>query len=119
MSNPSLLIQVFYDRTLLKLKVIFCVNETISCHDLGCKMVCLQTKHPNLGKFWRFLQWKMLVYFMAIWSILWLFGISYDHLVHFMVIWYFFSVLVSCNKKNLATLVMIISGKPIQLSVQN
>jgi hypothetical protein len=23
-----------------------------------------QTKNPNLGKFWRILQWKMLVYFM-------------------------------------------------------
>jgi hypothetical protein len=23
----------------------------------GCQMVCFQTKHPNLGKFWRVLQW--------------------------------------------------------------
>jgi hypothetical protein len=27
-------------------------------------------KNPNLGKFWRVLQRKMLVYFMAMWSIL-------------------------------------------------
>jgi predicted membrane protein len=33
------------------------------------------------GNFWKVLQWKMLVYFMAIWSILRLFGI-------FMVIYY-------------------------------
>jgi hypothetical protein len=33
-------------------------------------MVCFQTKNPNLGKFWRVLQWKMLVYFMDTWSIL-------------------------------------------------
>jgi hypothetical protein len=32
----------------------------------GCKMVCFQTKNPNLGKFWRALQWKILVYFMTI-----------------------------------------------------
>jgi hypothetical protein len=39
-------------------------------------------KNPNLGKFWRVLQWKMLVYFnghlvyfRAIWYILWTFGI--------------------------------------------
>jgi hypothetical protein len=29
-----------------------------------------QTKNPNYGKFWRILQWRMKVYFMAIWSIL-------------------------------------------------
>jgi hypothetical protein len=32
--------------------------------------------------------WKMLVYFMAIWYILWLYGIFYGHLVYFMAIWY-------------------------------
>jgi hypothetical protein len=36
----------------------------------GWQMVCFQTKHPNLGKFWRVLLWKILVYFMTIWSIL-------------------------------------------------
>jgi hypothetical protein len=44
-------------------------------------------------------------YFMAIWNISWRFGIFYDHLVDFVFIWYIFPVLVSCNKKNLATLV--------------
>jgi hypothetical protein len=54
----------------------------------GCQMVCFQTKNPNLGTFWRVLQWKMLVnstyghlvhfyglllYFMDIWYILWSF----------------------------------------------
>jgi hypothetical protein len=46
-------------------------------------MVCSQTKNPNLGKFWRALDWKMFIYFMAIWDILWPFGIFYGHLVHF------------------------------------
>jgi hypothetical protein len=36
----------------------------------GCQMVCFQTIDPNLGKFWRILQWKMLVYFIDPWSIL-------------------------------------------------
>jgi hypothetical protein len=56
----------------------------------GCQMVFIQTKNPNLGKFWRVLQRKML-YFNAICSILRSFGI-------------FFPVLVFCTKKNLATL---------------
>jgi hypothetical protein len=34
----------------------------------GCQMVCFQTENPKLGKFWRVLQWKMLVYFMDTWS---------------------------------------------------
>jgi hypothetical protein len=25
----------------------------------GCQMVCFRTKNPNLGKFWRALEWKM------------------------------------------------------------
>jgi hypothetical protein len=41
----------------------------------GCHMVCFQTKNPNLGKFWMFLQWKILVYFSG-------------HLVHFHTILY-------------------------------
>jgi hypothetical protein len=41
-----------------------------------------QTKNFNLGKFWRALQLKMLVHFMAIWSILQPFGF-------FTAIWYF------------------------------
>jgi hypothetical protein len=44
-------------------------------------MVCFQTKNPNLGKFWRAFEWKMLVYFMAVWNILRSFGIFYGHLV--------------------------------------
>jgi hypothetical protein len=32
----------------------------------GCQMVYFQAKNPDLGTFWRVLQWKRLVYFMAI-----------------------------------------------------
>jgi hypothetical protein len=70
----------------------------------GCQMVCFQTKNPILGKFWMVLQWKILVYFMTIWSIL-------LQLEIFFSIWYilwsfdiFFPDLVFCTKKNLATL---------------
>jgi hypothetical protein len=35
----------------------------------GCQMGYFQTRNPNLGKFWRALQWKRLVYSMAIWNI--------------------------------------------------
>jgi hypothetical protein len=71
----------------------------------GCQMVCFQTKNPNFGKFGRVLQWKILVYFMTIWSILRPLEIFYGHLVYFAVIWYIFPVFAFCTKKNLATLV--------------
>jgi hypothetical protein len=64
----------------------------------------LKPKNPNLGKFWSALDWKMRIYFMAICNISPTFGIFYDHMVHFVFIWYIFPVLVSCTKKNLATL---------------
>jgi preprotein translocase subunit SecY len=47
-------------------------------------MVSFQTKNPNLGKFWRALDWKMLIYFMAIWNIIHTFGIFCNHFVHFL-----------------------------------
>jgi hypothetical protein len=50
-----------------------------------------QTKNLNLDKFWTVLQWKIFIYFMAIWSILRPFGIFCGHLVNFRVIWYNFS----------------------------
>jgi hypothetical protein len=36
----------------------------------GCQMVHFQTKNPNLGKLWRALTWKRLIYFMAILNII-------------------------------------------------
>jgi hypothetical protein len=70
-------------------------------------------KNPNLGKFWRALQWIMFVYFMAI-------CLFYGHLVFllpfgiFTAIWYiswpfgiFFTVLECCIKKSLATLLRL------------
>jgi hypothetical protein len=53
--------------------------------------ICFQTKNSNLGKFSRALDWKKWIYFMAIGNILRTFGIFYDHLVHFVFIWYFLS----------------------------
>jgi hypothetical protein len=41
---------------------------------------------------------------MAIWKLLWRYGICYDHLVYFVLIWYIVPVLVSCTNINLATL---------------
>jgi hypothetical protein len=52
----------------------------------------------------RAIDWKMLIYFMAIWNILSTFGEFYDHLVNFVLIWYIFPVLVSRTNKNLAIL---------------
>jgi hypothetical protein len=46
-------------------------------------MLHFQTQKSDLGKFWRVLQWKMLVYFMAIWSILRSLGIFCGPLVFF------------------------------------
>jgi hypothetical protein len=60
-------------------------------HNQGCQMVYFQTKNPSLGKFWRVLQWQILVgipyghlvYFTAIYCILWPFGTSYGYLIYF------------------------------------
>jgi hypothetical protein len=46
----------------------------------GCRMVYFQTKKNKLGKFWRALEGKSLVYYMAIWNILRPFGTFYGHL---------------------------------------
>jgi hypothetical protein len=56
-------------------------SEDLAAWHQGCQMVCFQTKNPNLGKFWRVLQWKISVNFMDIWYILWSFVIFYEHLV--------------------------------------
>jgi hypothetical protein len=56
----------------------------------GCQMAHFQTQNPNLGTFWRVLQWKMLVHFMTISSILRPFGTFCGRLLHFVVIWYIF-----------------------------
>jgi hypothetical protein len=55
-------------------------------------MVYFQTKDPNLGQFWSALDLTMLIYFMPISNILRTFVIFYDHWVHFVFIWYIFSV---------------------------
>jgi hypothetical protein len=70
----------------------------------GCQMVCFRTKNPNLGKFWRALEWRMLVYFMPIWNMLWPFGIFNGHLAFIWQFGIFSSALVYCVKNNLATL---------------
>jgi hypothetical protein len=44
--------------------------------------------------------------FYGIWNILCTFEISCEHLVHFVLICYIFPFLVSCTKKNLATLLL-------------
>jgi hypothetical protein len=56
-------------------------SSQITHEEQGCQMVCLQTKNPHLGQFWRVLQWKVLVYFMVTWFILRPFVIFYVHLV--------------------------------------
>jgi hypothetical protein len=73
----------------------------------GCQMVCFKTKNPNLGKFWRALEWKMLVYFMTIWNIIHPFGIIYGRFVSLVVIWYIFLNLVRLDQEK--------SGNPASL----
>jgi hypothetical protein len=63
-------------------------------------MVCFQTKNSNLGKFWRALDWKMLIYFMPIWNILQAFGIFYNRWGHFVFIWYFFGFDITYQEKS-------------------
>jgi hypothetical protein len=51
-------------------------------------MVCFQTKNPNLGTNFRALDWKIPVYFMSIWNVLWIFC---DHSIQFVFVWYIFA----------------------------
>jgi hypothetical protein len=52
--------------------------------------VYFQTKKSNLGKFWRTLEWKMLVYLRVIWNILPPFGKFLRLLGKAVIIWYIF-----------------------------
>jgi hypothetical protein len=47
------------------------------------------------------------IYFIALWNILRTFWMFQGHVGHFLFIWY---ILVSCTKKNLATLVAGLAG---------
>jgi hypothetical protein len=49
-------------------------------------MAHFQTKNPNVGKF---LQWKILVYFMAIWSIFRPFGLFGLFVAIWYILWLF------------------------------
>jgi hypothetical protein len=91
----------------------------------GCQMVCFLTKNPNLGKFWRVLQWKMLVYFMDTWSILRYFVICilltfdpfYGILLYFIDIWNFCGNLVYFSRFGILNQVK--SGNPEQISANS
>jgi hypothetical protein len=89
---------------LAKQKRRFIVIAATDAAAQGCQMVSFQTKNPYLGKF------------LGAWIgkcgyILWPFGIFYGDLGYFMTILYsfgtFFPVLVTCTKKNLATLLLL------------
>jgi hypothetical protein len=90
---PSMIILLVYLQAGLT-QMLRSIKEQTPALVQGCQMDCFQTKNPNLGKFWRALAWKILLYFMPIWNILRYleyFKIFYDHLVHFVFIWYIFS----------------------------
>jgi hypothetical protein len=64
-------------------------------------MVCFRTKNPNFGKFWKALDWPMLIYFTAIVNILGTFDIFCGHLVQFVSVWYIFSGFgIVCHEKS-------------------
>jgi hypothetical protein len=69
-----------------------------------------------------------LLYFMVIWNILWSFGIFCGHLVYLMAMWNIlwafgifvvFPFLVCCTKKNLATLVAEEGLHMVEFSLNN
>jgi hypothetical protein len=82
----------------------------------GCQMVYFQTKNPNLGKFWRAMLCKIFVYFMDIWHILRSIGVFYDHLVHFVVIWYIYPHFgMLCQEQSGNPVVHVAIGPSIQV----
>jgi hypothetical protein len=52
-----------------------------------------------LGIFWKALEWKMSVYFTAVWYHFWPFGIMHGRLVQFVSSWYTFPVLVCLDQE--------------------
>jgi hypothetical protein len=108
--RPSVYIYFKAKKCTWNLKVLFsgepadCINNQ-HWSETGLPDVFFQTRNFHLVKFLRALDWKMLIYFKAIWNILRTSGIFLYHLLHFAFIWYIFPVLVPHNKKNLATLV--------------
>jgi hypothetical protein len=97
-SGGNVVITIFRQFSVKK-KLAFFLKAAVSIQVLhklhtyvsqGCQMVCFQTKSRHLGKFWRVLPWKILVYIMTIWSILRPLEIFYGDLVYFVVIWYLF-----------------------------
>jgi hypothetical protein len=58
----------------------FFFSSPLPAAQQGCQMVYFQTKNSNLGKYWRALEWKRLVYSMP-------FGIDYGRRVYFMANW--------------------------------
>jgi hypothetical protein len=89
---------------------LFCTcegNRKVQC----CQMVYFRTKkNPSLVKFWMVLEWKMLVFLEP-------FCLLYGQMVYFIAVWYilwsigiFLPALVYCTKKNLATLVWLHRG---------
>jgi hypothetical protein len=46
------------------------------------------------------------------------FGIFYDHLVHFVFIWYMYPVLLYCVKKNLAALIYMLGASFCQKNTE-
>jgi hypothetical protein len=91
---------LYHGNELTDVKKVNQHESSEACGQLGCQTVGFKTQNPNLGKFWRALEWKMLVYVMVIWNILRSVGIFYGHLGIFSL------VLVYCLKKNLANLVV-------------
>jgi hypothetical protein len=68
-------------------------DPTLFVQEQDCQMVYFHTKNPAMGKFWRALEWKRLVYSMAVWNILRPFG-------NFVSIWYIFSRFgIMCKEK--------------------
>jgi hypothetical protein len=94
----------------------------------GAGLPDFQTKNPNLGKFWRDLQRKILVYFMAIGPVLRPLGILCGHLIYLWLFGIFSSFgmlyqeksgnpLWCCESSSLLTTIAVKAGA-MQLSVQ-
>jgi cell division protein FtsW (lipid II flippase) len=101
-------VRLVLENILWRKKTFLCSQILVSEGTQVCQMAFSHTKNPNFDKFWKALERKILLYFMASWCILLLFGIFR---CHFVVFWYIlcffgilFLVLVCCTKKNLATL---------------
>jgi hypothetical protein len=79
-------------------------HNSLSSSRAGLPDGLFSNQKSQFGGIFQNLRWRNVDIFEFLFGMFYGYMHIYDHLVHFVFIWYIFPVLVSCKKKNLATL---------------